>query len=72
MYQLLEKTLPDLLGYTEPILMKNNKCLLNDCFKKEKKEFPWWLRGLRTRHCLCQGTGLIPGLTQWVKDLALL
>ena len=22
--------------------------------------------------CLCEGTGLIPGLAQWVKDLALL
>ena len=27
--------------------------------------------GLRTQHCLCEDVGLIPGLVQWVKDLAL-
>ena len=26
-----------------------------------------WLRGLRTRRGLGEDTGLIPGLTQWVK-----
>ena len=30
-----------------------------------------WLSGLRTQHCLCEDVGPIPGLTQWVKDLAL-
>ena len=30
-----------------------------------------WLSGLRTGHCLCEDLGLIPGLAQWVKDLAL-
>ena len=41
--------------------------------KKEKErkkisEFPLWLSGLRSRHCLCEVGGLIPGLVQWVKD----
>ena len=27
------------------------------------------LSGLRTQHCLSEDVGLIPGLTQWVKDL---
>jgi len=35
-------------------------------------EFPWWLIGLRTQRCLCEVMGFIPGLAQWVKDLALL
>ena len=26
---------------------------------------------LRTRHCLCEDVGSIPGLTHWVKDWAL-
>ena len=28
-----------------------------------------WLSRLRTRHCLPEDVGLIPGLAQWVKDL---
>ena len=31
-----------------------------------------WLSKLRTQHCLCEDVNLIPGLVQWVKDLALL
>ena len=34
-------------------------------------EFPLWPSGLRTQHCVLEDTGLIPGLTQWVKDLTL-
>ena len=35
-------------------------------------EFLLWPGGLRTSHCLCEDVGLIPGLVQWVKGLALL
>ena len=31
-------------------------------------EFPFWLFGLRTQHEVHEDAGLIPGLTQWVKD----
>ena len=31
-----------------------------------------WLSRLRICHCLCKGAGAIPGLAQWVKDLALM
>ena len=34
-------------------------------------EFPLWLSGLRTQYSLCEDVGLIPGIAQWVKDLAL-
>ena len=33
-------------------------------------EFPLWLSQLRTCHGILENAGLIPGLTQWVKDLA--
>ena len=36
------------------------------------QEFPLWLSRLRTRHCCHEDSGLIPGLTQWFKDLVLL
>ena len=32
---------------------------------------PFEAQWLRTRHCLCEGAGLIPGLAQWVKNLEL-
>ena len=35
-------------------------------------EFPLWLSRLRTPHSAHEDVGLIFGLTQWVKDLALL
>ena len=35
-------------------------------------EFPLWLSGLRTLCSLCENVDFIPGLAQWVKDLALL
>ena len=35
-------------------------------------EFLLWLSGIRTRHSVYKDVGLIPGLTQWVKDLVLL
>ena len=39
--------------------------------KKGLEEFPLWLGGLRARHSVCEGGGSVPGLAQWVKDLAL-
>ena len=39
-------------------------------FKMMNKEFPLWLSELRTQGCLCEDVGSIPGLSQWVKDLA--
>ena len=35
-------------------------------------EFPLWLTGLQSFHCLYEDVGWIPGLTQWVKDPVLL
>ena len=31
-----------------------------------------WHSRLRSPHCLCSASGLIPGLVQWIKDPALL
>ena len=31
-----------------------------------------WFSELRAQHCLCEDVGSIPGLTQWVKDPAVL
>lgn len=39
---------------------------------RQLKEYPLWCSGLRTQHCLCGGTGSIPGLVHWVKDQVLL
>ena len=37
---------------------------------KKKSEFPLWLSRLKTQHSLHEDAGLIPGLTQWLNDLA--
>lgn len=39
---------------------------------KNNVEFPLWLSGLMIWCCLCGGVGSVPGLVQWVKDLAFL
>ena len=39
--------------------------------KLRKGEFLLWLSRLRTRCYLSEDVGLIPGTSQWVKDLAL-
>ena len=36
------------------------------------EEFPLWLSRLRNGHSVCEDAGWIPGLSRWVKDLALL
>ena len=41
-------------------------------FKILLPEFALWLCRLKTQHFLSENVGLIPGLIQWVKDLALL
>ena len=40
--------------------------------KTFKKEFLFWLNGLRTWNSVHEDAGLIPELSQWVKDLVLL
>ena len=50
--------------------------LENQLLKLEVKlfeqEFPLWFNELKTQHSLQEDASLIPGLAQWVKDLALL
>ena len=35
------------------------------------EELPLWLSRLRTQYNVCEDVSSIPGLTPWVKDLAL-
>ena len=44
---------------------------VNTVKNKQFPEFPLWLNRLRTQHSLHKGMDSIPGLPQWVKDLAL-
>ena len=39
--------------------------------RKCSEELPLWLSGLKTRYGVQEDVGSIPGLAQWVKDLAL-
>ena len=43
---------------------------LGDCIKIGVLELPWLLSGLRAWCCLCEDSGLIPGLSQCVKGPA--
>ena len=52
--------------YPTPVGMTSIKKMRNS------SEFPLLLSRLRNRRCLSEDVGLIPGLTQWVKDPALL
>ena len=47
-----------------PFMIKKKK-------NSEEMELLLWLSGLRTRRSVCVDVGSVPGLTQWVKDLAL-
>ena len=57
-------------GYddTKKVLEKQGCCALRNWIM----EFLLWLSELRTWRCLCEDVGLIPSLTQWVKDLVLM
>ena len=39
--------------------------------RMKNSEFPWWLRGWRAQHSVCEDAGSNLSLTQWVKDPAL-
>ena len=51
--------------------MREMTLVLLHHIRKQNVGFPLWHRGLRTKCCLCDIADSIPGLAQWVKDLAL-
>ena len=59
-----QKTLRLLLGFPQQKHSRNRE----NCFslKMSSQEFPLWLS--RNESNIHEDTGLIPGLTQWVKD----
>ena len=50
----------------------HNKSVVLYSLKKRFTEFPLWLSGLRTQLISMRIQGLIPGISQWAKDLVLL
>ena len=54
-----------------PQFMFLEDTLIYATVKTHGREFLLWLNELRTQQSVCEHGGWIPGLTQWVKDLAL-
>ena len=59
----------EMLVVMRPRILRLNET--NEILNIKFLEFPLWLSGLRTQHSVRKDSGSIPGLTQWVKDLAL-
>ena len=56
------------------IYVNNNQNWKNKTSKQKNLLLgvPLWLSGLRTQYSVYEGASSVPGLIQWVKDLALL
>jgi len=55
-----------------PTILKNFPSrYLKSKQKLKIRDFPLWLRGLETQHSVHEDVGLLSGLAQWVKGLAL-